>query len=203
MSEYNIYSISSYNTISYDCKVESVGENSFVILEEETPNPPAFPINTYDIVRVTVSQNGINKQVYGVYENQTYDGTDYRVIVGFDSNVYGNLIEANTDIIVLEYYPLPTTPIVELKSYNLSPNIQVATYGKSFNAYNVRESYTITAPKERIDYNSSFRELYSIDEKVLVDACSNKCYKVSPTELSAIALNGRVTTALNFNVLIK
>jgi len=26
---------------------------------------------------------------------------------------------------------------------------------------------------------------------------------VSPTELSAVAFNGRVTTALNFNVLIK
>jgi len=201
MSDYNIY-IPTYNTANINCKIESVGVNSFTIIEEQSPSP-SFPVGAQDVIKVTVLHNGIQKTVYGVYQDQNYDGLDFRLICGFDSNVYGNLIEANTDIIKLEYYQLPSTPILELNSYSLAPSLQVATYGKSFNAYNIRESYTITAPKEKIKYNQSFRELYSLEEKVLVDSCSGKCYKVSPTELSAVAFNGRVTTALNFNVLIK
>tara|TARA_R110002167_G_scaffold9942_8_gene45864 strand:- start:1098 stop:1706 length:609 start_codon:yes stop_codon:yes gene_type:complete len=202
MSDYSIYSISSYSVHSVDLKFESVSNGSFTLIEEQSPSPN-FPINQFDIIKVTITHNGILKFVYGVYQNQTYDGTDFRLICDFDSNVYGAYIQADTDVIKLEYYQLPATSIFDLNSYSLSPSLQVATYSKSFKAYNVTESYTITAPREKSSYDKDFRELYSITEKVLVDTCNNRCYKVSPTDLSAVAVNGRITTALNFNVSIK
>lgn len=202
MSDYNIYSIPSYTTHSVDCKIESVGTDSFVIIEEQSPSP-SFPVNAFDIVKVTVSQNGVKKSVFGVYEDQSYDGIDFRLTCGFDSNVYGDFIEAETNVEKLEYYPLPSSAILSLSSYSLVPTISVATYGKSYNVYNVQESYNITAPKERIVFNSNTRALYSVEDKVLVDSCNGKAYKVSPTELSAVAFAGKITTALNFNVLIK
>jgi hypothetical protein len=202
MSDYSIYSVGSYTTANIDCKIESVGDNNFTIIEEESPSP-SFPVGLYDIVKVTVLQNGIEKSVYSVYEDQTYNGTDFRLICGFDSNVYGNLIEADTDIVRLEYYQLPSTPILDLRNYSLSPNIQLATYGKSFTPYNVVESYSIVAPEERIEFGASFRSLYTFSEKVLVDTCRNVAYKVSPTDLSVVATNGKIKTALNFNVVIK
>lgn len=202
MSDYNIYSIPSYITHNVDCKIESVGDDSFVIIEEQSPSP-SFPVNAFDIVKVTISQNGVKKSVFGVYENQTYDGIDFRLTCGFDSNVYGDFIEAETNVEKLEYYPLPSSAILSLRSYSLTPTMSVATYGKSYNVYNVQESYNITAPKERIVFNSNARALYSVEEKVLVDSCNGKAYKVSPTELSAVAFAGKITTALNFNVLIK
>ena len=202
MSDYNIYSIPSYTIHNVDCKIESVGDDSFVIIEEQSPSP-SFPVGPFDIVKVTVSQNGVKKIVFGVYEDQSYDGLDFRLTCGFDSNVYGDFIEAETDVEKLEYYPLPSSAILSLSSYSLIPTMSVATYGKSYNVYNVQESYNITAPKERIVFNSNTRALYSAEEKVLVDSCSGKAYKVSPTELSAVAFAGKITTALNFNVLIK
>jgi hypothetical protein len=202
MSDYSIYRISSYITANIDCKIESVGSNNFTIIEEQSPSP-SFPINLYDIVKVTVLQNGVQKNLYSVFEDQNYDGLDFRLTCGFDSNVYGNLIEVDTDVIKLEYYPLPSTSILDLKNYSLSPNIQLATYGKQFTPYHAVESYNIVAPEERVEFGANFRSLYSFDEKVLVDSCRNVAYKVSPSELSVVATNGKIKTALNFNVLIK
>ena len=203
MSDYSIYKISSYSVHNVDLKFESVGDGTFTLIEEQSPSPN-FPVNLYDIVRVTVLHNGVNKFIYGVYQDQTYDGADFRLVCGFDSNVYGGLAEAETDVIKLEYFPLPSTPILELKSYNLSPNFQVATYGKDFKPYNFRESYNISVPQQRFSYGESVKSLYNnYDDKVLVDACNERAYSVSPTELSAVAVNGQIKTALNFNVLIK
>lgn len=202
MSDYSIYNISSYTIVNINCKIESVGADTFTIIEEQSPSPN-FPVNAFDIIKVTVSQNGVNKSLYSVYINQTYDGTDFRLICGFDSNVYGNLIEADTDVVKLEYYQLPSASILDLRNYSISPSIQLATYGKSFRPYHAVESYNIVAPEERIEFNASFRSLYSFDEKVLVDSCKNLAYKISPAELSVVATNGKIKTALNFNVIIK
>ena len=203
MSDYSIYKISSYIVHNVDLKFESVGDGTFTLIEEQSPSP-TFPVNLYDIVRVTVLHNGVYKFIYGVYQDQTYDGSDFRLVCGFDSNVYGGLAEAETDVIKLEYFPLPSTPILELNSYNLSPNFQVATYGKKFTPYNYKESYTISVPQQRLVFDSGLKSLYNnYRDKVLVDSCNNRAYSVSPSELSAVAVNGRIKTALNFNVLIK
>lgn len=200
MSDYNIY-IPTYNIATVVHRFESIDEETFTIIDD---SPSAsFPANDFDVVKVTIQHNGLLKTIYGVFKDQTYDGLEYRLICTYDSNVYGGIAEANTPVHTLEIFEIPANPILELKSYSLAPSLQVATYGKSFQPYNVRESYTITAPKERVQYNKNFRDLYSLEEKVLVDSCSGRCYKVSPTELSTVAFNGRITTALNFNVLIK
>jgi hypothetical protein len=204
MSDYKIYNVTSYGVHSVDLKFESVSDGTFTLIEEETPSVNFAPINLYDVVKVTVSQNGVNKSIFGVFQDQTYDGMDYRLICGFDSNVYGGLAEANTDVIKLEYFQLPTSHILELNNYNLAPNFTVATYGKEYKAYNYTERYSIIAPQERMPYDSDLKQLYNnYNDKVLVDTCSEKVYKVSPTELSAVAVAGKIKTALNFNVVIK
>lgn len=201
MSDYKIYSIASYTHHNQPLRFESVGNDTFTIIDD---SPSAnFPANTFDIVKVTVLHNGVNKYIYGVFDDQTYDGTEYRLICTFDSVVYADIAEANTNVEKLEIYALPATSILELSNYNLVPELNVATYGKYFNAYNTTERYTITAPQQKLNLNQNLRDLYSFEEKVLVDSCSGKAYKVSPGNVSAAAVGGKITTALNFNVLIK
>lgn len=202
MSDFSIYRIGTWNTVSTVTRFESVGNDTFTIIDD---SPSAnFPANEFDIVKVTVVHNGVNKVIYAVYNDQTYDGTEYRLICDYDSDVYGGVATANTAVERLEIFALPSTSIVDLKSYNLSPKFSVATYGKNFTPYNYEESYTITAPSERITFDSSFKALYNnYDDKVLVDTCNNRAYGVSPTDITAVAVNGRIKSALNFNVLIK
>ena len=202
MSDYSIYKIDTYVHHNQPLMFESINDETFTIIDD---SPSAnFPANAFDIVRVTVLHNGVNKFMYGVYNDQTYDGTEYRLICDYDSNVYGGIAEANTSVVKLEIFALPSTPILELNSYTLSPNFQVATYGKGFTPYNYRESYTISVPQQRLVFDSGLKSLYNnYSDKVLVDSCNNKAYSVSPSELSAVAVNGRIKTALNFNVLIK
>lgn len=201
MSDYKIYSVASYTHHNQPLRFESVGNDTFTIIDD---SPSAnFPANSFDIVKVTITDNGVKKHIYGVYDDQTYDGTEYRLICTFDSVVYADLAQANTSVDKLEIYALPATSIIELSNYSLVPELDVATYGKNFNVYNTSERYTITAPQQKLNLNQNLRELYSFDEKVLVDSCSGKAYKVAPSGISAAAVGGKMTTALNFNVLIK
>jgi hypothetical protein len=203
MSDYKIYEVPAYIVHNVDIKFESVGDGTFTLIEEQSPSPN-FPVNQDDLVKVTILHNGVQKHIYGVYQDQTYDGTDFRLICGFDSNVYGGLAEAETDVIKLEYYQIPAVSLMDVKSYNIAPSLSISTYGKNFNPYNYTESYRISVPQQKISYDNGFKKLYtSYNEKVLIDSCEQRAYKVSPADLSAVALNGRVTTALNFNVLIK
>lgn len=203
MSDFNIYSVPSYQVHVVDMKFESVGTDSFVIIEEQSPSP-SFPMND-GIVKVSVVNNGITKHIFGSFISQDYDGLDFRITIGFDSIVYGSLADAETDVIKLEYCEANDLELaMEVNSYNISPSIQSATYGKSFNQYHYTESYSLSVPQQRIAYNNEFRSLYvNYNDKVLIDSCENKVYKVSPTELSSVAVNGRIKTALNFNVVIK
>lgn len=202
MSDYKIYRVGTWNTVTTQIRFESVGNDTFTLIDD---SPSAnFPANEFDIVKVTVLHNGVKKSIYALYNDQTYDGLEYRLICDYDSDVYGGYAAANTDVYSLEIYALPATHILELSSYNLSPNFEIATYGKNYTPYNYEEGYNIVAPQERLTYNSSFKELYNnYDEKILVDTCENKAYKVSPTDLSVVAVGGKIKTALNFNVLIK
>jgi hypothetical protein len=203
MSDYKIYEVPSYDVHNVDLKFESVGDNTFTLIEEESPSPN-FPVSAEDLIKVTVMNNGIQKSIYAVYQNQTYDGTDFRLFCGYDSKVYGGLAEAETDVIKLEYYPIPAYSLMDVEHYNLSPSLSVSTYGKSFTPYNYNESYNISVPQYNIHYNDDFKKLYtSYNEKVLVDSCNHFAYKISPEELSVLAINGKIKTSLNFNVLIK
>lgn len=201
MSDYKIYSIASYTHHNQPLRFESVGNDTFTIIDD---SPSAnFPVDPFDLVKVTVLQNGVKKYIYGVYDDQTYNGIEYRLICTFDSVVYADLAQANTSVEKLEYYALPSTHILDLSNYSLVPELNVATYGKYSNVYNTVERYTITAPQQKLNLNQNLRELYSFSEKVLVDSCTGKAYKVSPSEISAVAVGGKITTALNFNVIIK
>lgn len=201
MSDYNIY-IPTYSTVTTTIRFESVGTNTFTLIDD-SPSA-AFPANAFDIVKVTVLHNGVSKTIFGVYNDQTYDGIEYRLICDFDSDVYGGVAQANTAVQSLKIFALPSTPIVALNSYNLSPNFKVATYGKNFTPYNYVESYNIAVPVQRFEYDAGFKSLYNnYDDKILVDSCSNRAYSIAPTELSARAVNGQLKTELNFNVIIK
>lgn len=202
MSDYSIYQIPSYTVVSTVIRFESVGNDTFTLIDD-SPSA-AFPANQFDIVKVTVIDNGVKKSIFALYNDQTYDGTEYRLICDYDSDVYGGIAAANTSVHKLEIYALPATSIVDLNSYNLSPNFRVSTYGKEYSAYNYEEFYNISVPQQRLTFDSGFKSLYNnYDDKVLVDTCNQRAYKVSPADLSAVAVNGRVTTALNFNVLTK
>ena len=202
MSDYSIYRVSTWNTVTTTIRFESVGNDTFTLIDD---SPSAsFPANEFDIVKVGVTHNGVKKYIYALYNDQTYDGTEYRLICDYDSDVYGGYASANTVLDSLEIFQLPATPVVNLSSYNLSPRLELATYGKGYKGYNFTESYNISVPQQRLTYNDGLKSLYNnYDDKILVDTCENKAYKVSPSDLSAVAVNGRIRTSLNFNVIIK
>ena len=204
MSDYTIYRVPAYQTHNVDMKFESVSDGEFTLIEEQSPSP-SFPVNGNDIVKVKVLHNGVSKYIYALYKSQDYDGLDFRLTCSFDSDVYGGIAEAETDVITLEYVDeADLVSAIDVKGYNLSPNFTVATYGKSYNAYNFVESYNISIPQERIKYSNGFKSMYNnYDDKILVDVCDRKVYKVSPTDLSVTAVNGSIKTSLNFNVIIK
>jgi hypothetical protein len=156
-----------------------------------------------DIIKLGVTLNGVVRYIYGVQTDQVPLQSGSEVTVDFDGNVYGDLLTGST-FASWEYYSPNVSDIsIELTNYNISPSLSVATYGKDFKAYNSTLSYNIQAPQQRLVYNTKFKTLYNLNQKILWDSCDNNVYSVVPSELSAVAVNGRIKSALNFNVFIK
>lgn len=200
MSNYNIHEISSWTP---DNSHSNAGITSQTLTQFEITSQDFFLSGEDDIVKVGVSLNGVVRYVYGVQVDQIPQQVGSLIVVDFDGNVYGDLMTGGTFHSTQYYTPTSANISLALNSYNLSPNLQVATYGKDFKAYNSTLSYTIQAPQQRLVYNTRFKSLYNLNEKILIDSCNNNVYKVAPSELSAVAVNGRIKSALNFNVFIK
>jgi hypothetical protein len=79
----------------------------------------------------------------------------------------------------------------------------LSSYSKNYKVYNSRESYSLSIPRNKYVFNSTVKQLYlGYDEKVLIDLCDRKCYKVTPGELTANSLNNKFSTSINLNVLV-
>lgn len=200
MSNHKVYRIGSWTTVSLgSAGVTSQSENEFSIATQN-----GTPSAEDELVKIGFTISGIIKYVYAVQVDQIPQQQGSVIVLSFDSNVYGEFVSQGT-LTSFEYYvPSASDVVMNTNSYNLSPNFNVATYGKSFTPYNYTESYDISIPQQRLVYNEDLRSLYNnYDEKVLHDTCEKKAYKVSPTDLSAVAVNGRIKSEINFNVLIK
>lgn len=204
MSRINIYNVPSFTQQVIDAKVESVGTNTFTIIEEQTPSPN-FTVFPGSVVKVNVLYEGVTKTIYTGYIDQTYDGADFRLIVGYDEDIYGDYIEVDTNIESIYYYqPDDADKIVPVDIYSVVSELSVSTYSKQYKPYNVSETYSLSIPRRKYDFTSTLKKLYlGYDEKILVDKCDNKCYRVSPGDLTANSLNNKFSSAVNLNVLIK
>jgi len=199
MSDYNIYEVSSWTSDTHsNATIASQTLTQFEISSQNN-----FASGDDDIAKVGITVDGVVRYVYGVQIDQVPQQVGSIVTISFDGNVYGDLL-AGATFYSFEYYtPNAADVSIELNNYNLSPSLTVSTYGKDFKAYHSTLSYNIQAPQQKVVYNTRFKTLYNLNEKVLLDSCDNNVYSVSPSELSAVAVNGRIKTALNFNVFIK
>jgi hypothetical protein len=156
-------------------------------------------------VKVNVLHEGVMKTIYAVYINQTYDGTDYRLILGYDQEIYGDYIEVDKNVESIYYYePIDADKIVPVDLYSVISELSVATYSKQYKPYNVSEAYSLSIPRTKYDFTSTLKKLYlGYNEKILVDQCDNKCYRVAPGDLTANSLNNKFSSAVTLNVLIK
>lgn len=201
MSDYNIYEVSSWTSDTHLPAQTSIFSQTLTQFEISSQN--IFASGDDDIVKVGVTVDGVVRYVYGVQIDQVPQQVGSIVTISFDGNVYGDIL-TGAAFYSFEYYTPSTADVsIELNNYNLSPSLTVSTYGKDFKAYHSTLSYNIQAPQQRVVYNTRFKTLYNLNEKVLLDSCDNNVYSVSPSELSAVAVNGRIKTALNFNVFIK
>ena len=200
MSDHKVYRIGSWTTVLLGTTgVTSQSEDQFSITAANSS-----PSAEDELVKIGFTISGIVKYVYAVQVDQIPQQQGSVIVLSFDGNVYGEFVSDGT-LTSFEYYtPSASDVVMNTNSYNLSPNFNVATYGKSFTPYNYTESYDISIPQQRLVYNEDLRSLYNnYDEKVLYDTCERRSYKVSPTDLSAVAVNGSIKSEINFNVLIK
>ena len=204
MAAINIYNVESFSNQVIDCVIESVGDNQFTVLEEQTPSPP-FLTGVNEVIRVKVTHEGISKYIYCMYINQTYDGTDYRLVLGYDQDIYGDYVSVNKDVQQISYYEQdPDDVIMPVDVYSVVSELNVATYSKSYKAYNISENYSISIPRKKYNFTETVKKLYLYyDDKILVDGCNKKCYKVSPGDLTANSLNNKFSSSVTLNVLIK
>ena len=200
MSEYNIYNVPSWTVSSLGVAyVSSQSGNEFSITAQNF-----FPSGEEDVVKIGFTILGIVKYVYAIQIDQIPQQQDFVGVFSFDGNVYGDLVSSGTFTSFEYYIPDSNDISIEIDHYNISPRFTVSTYGKEYIPYNFTEAYNISVPQKRLIYNDKFKSLYNnYNEKVLVDICSFKAYKVSPTDLSTVAVNGKIKSALNFNVIIK
>jgi len=199
MSDYNVYEVSSWTSETHP----SVSIDSNTLTQVVLSSSNNFASGDDDIIKLGVTINGVVRYIYGVQIDQVPNQVGSTVTVSFDGNVYGDLLTGAT-FSSWERYPQVASDVsIGLKSYNISPSLSVATYGKDFKAYNSTLSYNIQAPQQKLVYNTRFKTLYNLNQKILLDSCDNNVYSVVPSELSAVAVNGRIKSALNFNVFIK
>jgi len=199
MSDYSIYEVSSWTSDNHT----NVSIASQTLTQFELSSQNNFASGDDDIIKLGVTLNGVVRYIYGVQIDQVPLQVGSTVTVAFDGNIYGDLLTGSA-FASWEYYTPNVSDIsIELTNYNISPSLSVATYGKDFKAYNSTLSYNIQAPQQKLVYNTKFKTLYNLNQKILLDSCDNNVYSVVPSELSAVAVNGRIKSALNFNVFIK
>lgn len=199
MSDYSIYEVSSWTSDTHsNAGITSQTATQFEITSQDT-------FGSYDdtLVKVGVNVDGVTRYVYGVHIDQVPQQVGAIVTIAFDGNVYGDLLSGSTFVSYEYYNPNANHVVLELNNYNLSPSLTLATYGKDYKPYHSTLSYNIQAPQQRVVYDSKFRKLYNLNDNILLDSCNNRVYSVVPSDLSAVAVNGRIKTALTFNVFIK
>lgn len=199
MSDYNIYEVAPWTSQTHG----SMGVSAQTLTEFKLSAQDAFLCGDEDIIKLGVVINGVTRYVYGIQADQEPLVGAFRLTILFDGNVYGDLLSEGTPSTFQFYASTANDVSLSLINYNLSPSLSVATYGKEYKPYNSSLSYKISAPQQRIVYNTRFKTLYNLNEKVLVDLCRQTVYSVSPSDLSAVAVNGKIKSVLNFNVFIK
>ncbi len=204
MGSINIYNVEQFTNQVIDARIESVGDNQFTVIEEQTPSPP-FLTGVNEVIRVKVIHEGVSKYIYCMYINQTYDGTDYRLILGYDQDIYGDYIVPQRNVEQISYYELDAEDLImPVDVYSVVSELNVATYSKSYKAYNISENYSVSIPRKKYNFTETVKKLYLYyDDKILVDDCDKKCYKVSPGSLTANSLNNKFSSSVTLNVLIK
>jgi hypothetical protein len=173
-----------------------------------TTTPVPFDVD--DVLKVVVSYNGVEREVYGVVNSHKLDPLFqlYIVVVGFDSDVYGELIFPSgvvySNLVSVSSYEIDTAhKVMDVDIYSTVTEIELSSYSKNYKVYNSRESYSLSIPRNKYVFNSTVKQLYlGYDEKVLIDLCDRKCYKVTPGELTANSLNNKFSTSINLNVLV-
>jgi len=168
------------------------------------------PFNVDDVLKVVVSYNGVDREVYGVVNSHKLDPLFqlYIVTVGFDGDVYGELMRfgslSYSNVVSVSSYEIDGVhKIMDVDIYSTVTEIELSSYSKNYKVYNSRESYSLSIPRNKYVFNSTVKQLYlGYDEKVLIDLCDRKCYKVSPGELTANSLNNKFSTSINLNVLV-
>jgi hypothetical protein len=186
--------------------IHDVNSNNF-----DLSTTTAVLFNVDDVLKVIVSYNGVDREVYGIVNSYKYDPL-YEVNlvnIGFDGDVYGTLLSDpsgltyNNVVSVNSYEINDTHKIMDIDLYSTVTEIELSSYSKNYKVYNSRESYSLSIPRNKYVFNSTIKQLYlGYDEKVLIDLCDRRCYKVTPGELTANSLNNKFSTSINLNVLV-
>lgn len=202
MKQRAIYKATSYTTApNADYTVANFSSGSF-----ELRSGVSMPFSKDDVLKMKVTYNGVPRSVFVLAGTQFYDGTNYRLPVNYDSQVYREIIENSTSInSIIEYYTIdPVDEVLNLNVYSVGEEFELSTFGKSYEVYNTRQSFTISVPANKYRFLTELRGLYiGIEDRLLIDLCDRKCYKVSPTEFQSSPVNGNLRTALTFNVSVK
>ena len=166
----------------------------------------SMPFGKDDVLKLKVIYKGVPRYAFILAGTQFYDGTNYRLPVNYDSQVYREMIENSTSIgDTVEYYTIDTVDeVLEMRVYSVGEEIEISTFGKSYDVYNTRQTFTLSVPANKYKFLTEIRELFlGSDDKVLVDFCDRKCYKVAPNNFESSPINGNLRTALTFNVSVK
>jgi hypothetical protein len=165
-----------------------------------------MPFSKDDVLKIKVTYKGVPRYAFVLAGTEFYDGNNYRLPVNYDSQVYREMIEDSTAInSIIQYYSIDTfDEVLEMRTYSVGEEIEVSTFGKSYDVYNTKQSFTLSVPANKYKFLTELRELYlGADDKVLVDFCDRRCYKVAPNNFESSPINGNLRTALTFNVSVK
>lgn len=201
MKQRAIYRATYTNAPNADYTVANFSSGSF-----ELRSGTSMPFSKDDVLKIKVTYKGVPRYAFVLAGTQFYDGTNYRLPANYDAQVYREMLEDSTAIdSIIQYYSIDTfDEVLEMRTYSVGEEIEVSTFGKSYDVYNTRQSFTLSVPASKYRFLTELRDLYlGSEDKVLVDFCDRKCYKVAPNNFESSPINGNLRTALTFNVSVK
>lgn len=201
MKQRAIYKATYTTAPNADYTVANFSSGSF-----ELRSGTSMPFSKDDVLKIKVVYNGVPRYAFILAGTQFYDGTNYRLPVNYDSQVYRDMIENATSIDgIIQYYAIDSfDEVLEMRTYSVNEEIEVSTFGKSYDVYNTKQTFTVSVPANKYRFLTELRELFlGTDDKVLVDFCDRKCYKVAPSNFESSPINGNLRTALTLNVSVK
>jgi hypothetical protein len=201
MKQRAIYKATYTTAPNADYTVANFSSGSF-----ELRSGTSMPFSKDDVLKIKVVYNGVPRYAFILAGTQFYDGTNYRLPVNYDSQVYRDMIENATSIDgIIQYYAIDSfDEVLEMRTYSVNEEIEVSTFGKSYDVYNTKQTFTVSVPANKYRFLTELREFFlGTDDKVLVDFCDRKCYKVAPSNFESSPINGNLRTALTLNVSVK